>query len=91
MSESITIARKSASLGLSAAWEIAALMQAVIQHGGQLTGDDNQAPLVVRGLAQRASSLASVLMEVLQPELGGTAAAWAQIVEGDDAMLAPPK
>ena len=40
MSESITIARKSASLGLSAAWEIAALMQAVIQHGGQLTGDD---------------------------------------------------
>ena len=54
-------------LGLEAVYEIAALMQTIVQMS-PLTDATDQRPLVVRGLALRAHQLNSVLMSILSED-----------------------
>ena len=53
-----------ARLAREATYEIAALTQALAEHYGQVTGED-QRPLVVRGMALRAHQLNMQLMSIL--------------------------
>ena len=53
-----------AALGREATYEIAALAQAIVEHYGQLTGED-QRPLVVRGMALRIHELNGHVMSLL--------------------------
>lgn len=57
-----------ARLALEATWEIAALTQAIVEHYGQLR-DEDQRPLVVRGMALRVHDLNNRVMSILdEPE-----------------------
>ena len=53
-----------AMLGREATYEIAALAQAIVEHYGQVTGED-QRPLVIRGMALRIHELNSHVMSLL--------------------------
>ena len=69
MAEAVTIPAPVAQLAREATYEIAALMQALAEHYGQVTGED-QRPLVVRGMALRAHQLSMQVMSVLDsPQL----------------------
>lgn len=57
------------AMALEAVWEIAALMQALVEHHGHIVDVENQEPLVIRGLALRAAEPNSTVMAALDDDL----------------------
>lgn len=85
--EAVTIPGPVRSVGLEAAWELAAILQHIITLCPVV--DEDATPLVVRGMLLRAASLTSVLMSMMgddMPEETKGIRALQRLVLGDAAV-----